>query len=111
MTYIQSNCIQAQDEQKKCCTQYSTLHTQLCSPLGHLAAHVANVLQQVLQGLQGTVTVVVAPRAGRTLASSCSNMSVVRKMRRGGVCVCVCVCGVCVCVCVCLCVQTHVVVH
>ena len=58
------------------------MHTHTEQSLAHLAAHVADMLQQGLQGLQGTVTVVVAPRAGCTLAKSCSNTSA--RTGRGG---------------------------
>ena len=68
MTYTQSNWITRHmtNRSETACT-----HTE--QSLAHLAAHVADMLQQVLQGLQRTVTVVVAPGAGCTLARSCRN--------------------------------------
>ena len=57
------------------------MHTHTPHFLDQLAAHVADLLQQCLQGLQGTVAVVVTPGTGCTLARSCSNTSV--RIERG----------------------------
>ena len=58
------------------------MHTHTEQSLAHLTAHDADMLQQGLQGLQGTVSVVVTPGAGCTLARSCSNTSA--RIGRGG---------------------------
>ena len=66
--YTQSNCIT-----RHMTNRGDTACTHTEQSLAHLAAHVADMLQQGLQGLQGTVAVVVAPGAGCTLARSCRN--------------------------------------
>ena len=68
MTYTQSNCITKHKTNRSGTT---CTHTE--QSLAHLAAHVADMLQQGLQGLQGTVAVVVAAGVGCTLARSCRN--------------------------------------
>ena len=78
MMYTQSNCTTRHMTNR---SETAWTHTE--QSVAHLAAHVADVLQQVLQGLQGTVAVVVAPGAGGTLARSCSNTRAGAK--RGGI--------------------------
>ena len=68
MTYTQSNWIT-----RHMTNRGDTACTHTEQSLAHLTAHVADMLQQVLQGLQGTVAVVVAPGASCTLARSCRN--------------------------------------
>ena len=68
MTYTQSNCITRHRTNR---SDTACTHTE--QSLAHLTAHVADMLQQVLQGLQRTVAVVVTPGAGCTLARSCRN--------------------------------------
>ena len=52
--YTQSNCIT-----RRMTNRSDTACTHTEQSLAHLAAHVADMLQQGLQGLQGTVAVVV----------------------------------------------------
>ena len=68
MTYTQSNCITRHKTNRSGTT---CTHTE--QSLAHLAAYVADMLQQGLQGLQRTVAVVVAAGVGCTLARSCRN--------------------------------------
>ena len=68
MTYTQSNCITRHKTNRSGTT---CTHTE--QSLAHFAAHVADMLQQDLQGLQRTVAVVVAAGVGCTLARSCRN--------------------------------------
>ena len=77
MTYTQSNCITREETNR---SETACTHTE--QSLAHLAAHVADLLQQGLQGLQGTVSVVVTPGAVSMLARSCSNTSA--RPGRGG---------------------------
>ena len=77
MMYTQSNCITRHKTNR---SETACTHTE--QSLAHLAAHVADMLQQGLQGLQGTVAVVVTPGAGCMLARSCSNTSA--RIGRGG---------------------------
>ena len=68
MMYTQSNCITRHKTNR---SDTTCTHTE--QSLAHLAAHVADMLQQGLQGLQRTVAVVVAAGVGCTLARSCRN--------------------------------------
>ena len=77
VTYAQSNCNTRHKTNRS-----ETVRTHTEQSLAHLAAHVADMLQQGLQDLQVTVTVVLTPGAGCTLARSCSNTSA--KTGKGG---------------------------
>ena len=77
MTNTQSNCITRHKTNR---IETACTHTE--QSLAHLTAHVADMLQQGLQGLQGTVAVVVTPGAGCTFARSCSNTRA--RIGRGG---------------------------
>ena len=77
MMCTQSNCIT-----RHMTNRSETVCTHTEQSLAHLAAHVADMLQQGLQDLQRTVTVVVAPGASCTLARRCNYTSA--RIERGG---------------------------
>lgn len=86
VTYTQSNCT-PKEKVRSAGHGATTLTETTCirpnvHKSAHLVTHVTDILQQVLQGLQGTVTVVVTPRAGGTLASSCSKREFGKQERK-----------------------------